>query len=285
MAHSDSKERSPLPPPVQMAGPPPYAAAPTNTNAPSAPSTEWSVRPRNYIQISKTFGALARTRFILDPNLHVPDSLRGETSLSYLLSSCPKPNLELAVAFGEIDADIKVLASTAKCADNRYRYESFACPRQTGLEASTTSGAVTLHINATHFSLRASSFFGRIRIFLPRTYHGPLTITSSLGAPMLSSELRCVCTPISEVGSRRRLFVGDLGVWQQRHEHGDSAQVGSSFGRVWVGYVGEEEEAKRAMRWDALQCAVNLVLGLVVFWIVRWAGKGLLLLLAFIGLL
>ncbi|KAJ7847267.1 hypothetical protein B0H14DRAFT_2583719 [Mycena olivaceomarginata] len=93
----------------------------------------------------------------------------------------------------------------------------------------------------------------------PRICHGPLAITSSLGAPCLSPELKRARTPISDVGCGGRWFAGDLGMWHQRNGHDDKAIVSSSFGRVWVGYLGEEEEAKRALRWDTVQWGVNLV--------------------------
>jgi hypothetical protein len=241
----------------------------------------------------------------VDPNLHVPSSLLTppEWDTSYIslysLRSRPKPNIDLAVTFGGIDAEIKVLpmlGSAEQCANGqctaaaatRLLSSHAPCPRQSGLEASTTSGNVTLHIDAAptaHFSVRASSTFGQICIFLPRTFHGPLTITSSLGAPVLSSELKRVCTPISEVGSGRRWFVGDVGIWHERSEHGDEALLRTSWGRVWVGYAGEEEEAKRALRWGTLQWGVNLVLVLFMALGFHLAVKLLFWVLALVGLL
>jgi len=240
-------------------------------------------------------------RFTLDPNVQVPLSLLSPPEWdpsfisAYSLRSRPKPNIELAVTFGGIAADIKVLPmseSVPPCgrepASVASRFLSMSrsqCPRQSILEVSTTTGNVNLHVNAAHFSLRTSSTVGQICIFLPRTYHGPLTITSSLGAPCLSPELKRVCTPISEVGCGRRWFVGDLGVWHQRNEHGDEAILNSSFGRVWVGYVGEEEEAKQAFRWDMLQWGVNLVLALVMFFGFHLAIRFLFWILALVGMI
>jgi hypothetical protein len=52
---------------------------------------------------------------------------------------------------------------------------------------------------------------------------------------------------------------------------------------VWVGYAGEEEEAKRAFRWDTLQQCVNLVLALAMLFGVHLAVKLLFWILALIG--
>jgi len=79
--------------------------------------------------------------------------------------------------------------------------------------------------------------------------------------------------------------VGDVGVWRERSEHGDEALLGTTFGRVWVGYAGEEEEAKRALRWGTLQWGVNLVLALVMLVGFHLAVKLLFWILALVGLL
>ncbi|KAF7364283.1 hypothetical protein MSAN_01088200 [Mycena sanguinolenta] len=286
MAHSDKNERlpSPLPLPVQMSGLPPYTAAPTTENASSIQSP---IRPQNCIRISRTFGSMNKGYFTVDPNLHVPASLLGDSdwdAFDYRWSWRSKPNLELGVTFGGIQAHIEVLPSTARCPEpSSDETRPKPCPRKTGLEASTTTGNVNLHIDATHFSLRSTSTFGQIRIFLPRTYHGPIVIPSSLGAPLLSPKLKRVCTTISEVGNGRRWFVGDFGEWEQRNQHGDNMHIGTTFGRVWIGYVGEEDEAKRALRWDMLQCVVNLVFWLVVALGVHLAVKVVLWILVFIA--
>ncbi|KAJ7889155.1 hypothetical protein B0H14DRAFT_3855856 [Mycena olivaceomarginata] len=119
----------------------------------------------------------------------------------------------------------------------------------------------------------------------PRICHGPLAITSSLGAPCLSPELKRARTPISNVGCGGRWFAGDLGMWHQRNGHDDKAIVSSSFGRVWVGYLGEEEEAKGALRWDTLQWGVNLVQTLVLFFGYHLAVRFLFWILALGGMI
>jgi hypothetical protein len=74
-------------------------------------------------------------------------------------------------------------------------------------------------------------------------------------------------------------------MWHQRNGHDDKAIVSSSFGRVWVEYLGEEEEAKRALRWDTLQWGVNLVLMLVLFFGYHLAVRFLLWILALGGMI
>jgi len=108
---------------------------------------------------------------------------------------------------------------------------------------------------------------------------------SSLGTPTLSAELKRVCAPISEMGSARRWFVGDLGVWREQAEHGDEAVVGTTFGGVWVGYVGEEEEARRALQWGVMHWIVNIVLAFVLVLLLHWGFKLGWWILALVGLI
>jgi hypothetical protein len=138
-----------------MAGPPPYGAVPSGQTTPSSTPAEWSARPQNHIHISRTFGAVNRRRFVVDPNVHVPASLltpptwdTGHYISVYSLRK-PKPNLDLGVTFGGIDADIKVLPVSGHCAaqpPSRTRLLDEGCPRQSALEASTTTGNVSLYI-------------------------------------------------------------------------------------------------------------------------------------------
>ncbi|KAJ7751495.1 hypothetical protein DFH07DRAFT_774739 [Mycena maculata] len=278
-----------------MSGPPPYVPVPTSPE--HEPLPDWS-RPQNNILISRTFSALTKARFIVDPNLYVPDSLLTPPEWDPyipIFGSKPKPNIQLAVTFGAIDAHIHVLPRNATVTRRHAYHAAFpldrlrgreASPEQSTLEASTTTGDITLHIEvptASPISVRASSTFGHICLYLPHTFHGPLTITSALGTPRLSAALGGVCTPISEVGNAKRWFVGDLGAWNE--EKADQVLAGTTFGKVWIGYEGEEEEAKRALRWGALQWGVNIVVALLVLKILQWVFVFLVWVLALAGII
>ncbi|KAJ7466806.1 hypothetical protein B0H11DRAFT_55097 [Mycena galericulata] len=280
------------PSPIEISRPPPYdpeRALPSED--------EWSARPQNYICISRTFGALTGTRFTIDPNLKVPKSLLTPPEWNTYVSSWekPKPNIDLTVQFGTINTQISVLSLSGdasrcingQCIDKSSSRTSYLytdssntrCPRQTALEVTTTSGNITLRLDAPSTApiyARASSTFGQICVFLPRTFQGPFTITTSLGAPHLSPELMRVCAPLREVGSGKRWFVGDFSAWQARGQHADEAVIGTTWGGVWVGYEGEEKEAKAALRWGALQWGAHITLALLVAILLRLVVKLLL---------
>jgi hypothetical protein len=74
------------------------------------------------------------------------------------------------------------------------------------------------------------------------------------------------------VGSGKRWFVGDLGAWQE-DPHKDKALLGSMFGCVWVGYVGEEAEEKQALRWGMLQWAWAFLWTLILLLVLRVSSE------------
>ncbi|KAJ7303675.1 hypothetical protein DFH08DRAFT_650506, partial [Mycena albidolilacea] len=76
--------------------------------------------------------------------------------------------------------------------------------------------------------------FGHVRVYLPLTTHGPLTLSSSWRAARLSPVLRRVCTPLREEGLKTNWFVGDIGAWSAKSEVGDEVRIGSDFGSIWV---------------------------------------------------
>ncbi|KAJ7683117.1 hypothetical protein B0H17DRAFT_1205351 [Mycena rosella] len=215
-------------------------------------------------------------RVIVDPNVHIPKSLLRKSFISY--SDPPPTNLELRVTFGAIAADVEVRpfapGTVHKVPERSYlSRDSGREPHQVHLNFGTFTGSATLRIHApktAHIYMETSATFGQTRIYLPRTFHGPLTICSWVRAPRLSAELRRACVPVSEDGCTMRWFVGDVGAWSANNEHGDSAKADTAFGNVWVGYVGEEEEGAGALDGTLVHWARNTLGLLLIFCAMYW---------------
>lgn len=81
---------------------------------------------------------------------------------------------------------------------------------------------------------------GSIFLYLPRSLHGPVNITSTV-VPTVSKELSRNFTTISEVGRVRKCFVGDLST---REDDADELTVEAlvDSGRVHLQYVDEPLE-------------------------------------------
>ncbi|KAL7412613.1 hypothetical protein BDY24DRAFT_392091 [Mrakia frigida] len=125
--------------------------------------------------------------------------------------------------------------------------------------SSATLPALSLHLSCTH---------SLVTLLLPRSFHGPLTHSTTHGAIKISTELQKVYTPMSsELG-----FVGHLGGWTGggSGEDGelDEAKCESKHGGVRIGFEGEAEDA-----WgEGLYTKVASDLG-VGGWGIRWGAK------------
>ncbi|KAJ7831908.1 hypothetical protein B0H14DRAFT_2450952 [Mycena olivaceomarginata] len=222
--------------------------------------------PRNNVVISRTWGGLKLNHVIVDPNVQMPKSLLQRSYLTSIYD-LPATNLTLSVTFGTIDADVEVrpfAAGTAHAASPtsyvaRY-YERK--PHQVHLKFGSITGNATFRVYApstVRIFMETSVTFGQTRMYLPRTFHGPLKISSWARAPRLSAELRNACILMTEDGSTMHCFVGNVGAWVANGERGDSAKVTTAFGSVWVGYVGEDEEGARALKGKLAHWGKNLL--------------------------
>ncbi|KAJ7104830.1 hypothetical protein C8R44DRAFT_332425 [Mycena epipterygia] len=284
----DLKKDDSLPKPVQMSNP--------------NDLEDLFVRPLNKFAVSRTFGSLKVTRAVVDPNLHISESLLRKPKYYF---SPPVRNLELSLAFGSIDAAIEVLPfvpNTVHAAPKKRFFDDddkASKPYQISLETSTSIGNITLCVvcrispfrskfGTDLFSLaansqraqpsariyvEASSTFGQTRVYIPRTFRGPLQVRSWARTPRLSPGLQRVASP---VGTLSRWFIGDLSAWNAEGELGDGGQVMSTFGSVWVGYEGEEDDGVRTLGSAWVHWAKNAVpLALLLFfiyWAPWWAG-------------
>ncbi|KAJ7612998.1 hypothetical protein FB45DRAFT_1112656 [Roridomyces roridus] len=253
---------------------------------------DWYSDAQNNILVSRNFRSITKARFTVDPNIRTPVSLLGAVSSwedgsgSRSSSSKPRNAVELFVGWGRVDAVVCVLpvSESALCKAKGYPcfqpaekrgFEMAPCAMLSPVSAGTFIGDVTIKVDTgtvgpqnARLRLKAYTYWGQVAVFLPRSFHGPL-VTSCAGIPRLSSTLAPVCKPIKEVGRKRRWFVGDVDAWYAAQEHADGASVSSVFGTVWIGYEGEEEEAKKALRWSAVQWIVHIVVLVVTLRFMR----------------
>jgi len=270
MTQADLKEASPDSSsiPAQISGPPPYdpVAHGGNDDDDAGMPAVFTARPGNNIIISRACGALRGMRFTVDPNIHLPKSL--------LRPQQPEVNLDLKVDFGGIDAEVDVLPLLAPPPqEDNSSPEDYPRQKKIHLKARTLTGNLTLRVNAppaTPIVLNVGTDFGRVRVYLPRTMHGPLTFSSAVRTPCLSPALRRVCMPLREEGNKTHYFVGDIGAWTAKDEMGDEVTVTSDFGHIWVGYVGEEEEIPHVQPRSRFQLGLRAVGVILLPWTLYW---------------
>ncbi|KAJ7164220.1 hypothetical protein C8R46DRAFT_1220729 [Mycena filopes] len=203
--------------PSQVSVPPPYdTVAPRKASNHEREATwddaTFDTRPGNHLKISRSSGALTGFRFTIDPNIQVPSSLRP----SSLYTSA---NLDLGVKYDCIEADVDVLP---------YLDDGV---KKVHIRATTDTGNITLRVNAapdTPLVITTKSNRGAIRIHIPRTFLGPIALSSPA---RLSAALRRAATPLRQENGTTHWFVGDVAAWSARDELGDtwaSAASGSS---------------------------------------------------------
>ncbi|KAJ7624876.1 hypothetical protein FB45DRAFT_88155 [Roridomyces roridus] len=296
---SNKQDQKPLLPTtveILSSGLRPYAETAEFDTSLATALEDWDTKsPQNDILVSRNFGSL-KTRFTVDPNIHPPNPLLPAVSSwekDEQLSSNGKisdvAGAELYVGWGQIDAEVCVLplSENAVCEQNGYPCRRWAkgadgvswdrpppCPMKSRVSASTFIGDVTAKVDIGKLSpctprliLQAMSSWGQVAVFLPRSFQGSL-VTSCSGTPRFSSTLAPLCTSIKEVGREKHWFVGDVYAWRA---HADDVIVGSVFGTVWVGYEGEEEEAKKALRWGPVQWLVHIIAVALILWFMRIA--------------
>ncbi|KAJ7897923.1 hypothetical protein B0H14DRAFT_3424785 [Mycena olivaceomarginata] len=214
--------------------------------------------PRNNVVISRTWGGLKLNHVIVDPNVQMPKSLLQRSYLTSIYD-LPATNLTLSVTFGTIDADVE---HTQRPPHHTSPVTMSASPTKYNLKFGSITGNVTFRVYApstVRIFMETSVTFGQTRKYLPRTFHGPLKISSWARAPRLSAELRNACILMTEDGSTMHCFVGNVGAWVANGERGDSAKVTTAFGSVRIGYVGEDEEGARALKGKLAHWGKNLL--------------------------
>lgn len=91
---------------------------------------------------------------------------------------------------------------------------------------------------------------GGVSLHLPRSFHGMVTITVTVGDLynhiVLSSELQDHATILTESSATRGYFVGEMGDWSK---DGDKIDITTNSGKVGLQFEGEKPR-RRLMGWQ-----------------------------------
>lgn len=99
------------------------------------------------------------------------------------------------------------------------------------------------------FHLTAISHTGAVYVYIPRSFHGPISVCTSYGFVKFSDEVRKNTTTFAD-GQAKKCFVGDytgyVGEGDGAREEGwDGLHLGSTYGAVMVYYADEWEVKER----------------------------------------
>jgi len=97
---------------------------------------------------------------------------------------------------------------------------------------------------AAPFFLTARSKHGMVRLALPRSFHGLMSLSACHGSITLSDTLTQNATQLSQLGNTRRYFVGDFQALSEDVWEGDQVEIEAPDGWIQVKYADEEAAAK-----------------------------------------
>jgi len=179
------------------------------------------IKPANYISLIRRFSEVNGT-FVLDPTLRLPHSMQPRTN--------NKMHLSISALMGEARAVV-------------YLVNSESLPSgKTRMEVSSRLGSTKLVLHAPErrapIHVSVNTRLGEATLLLPRSFRGPLYLSTTLGEISLSAALRAATVTFGD-----RMFVGQ---WteeevKQKEWPGDEAHVDSALGSVYVGYDDEKK--------------------------------------------
>ncbi|KAF8900321.1 hypothetical protein CPB85DRAFT_1439602 [Mucidula mucida] len=190
--------------------------------------------------------------FTVDPFLHIPAELLPPLNIRKNETEADRKNLRLEVENGGIDVDIHLVGELAA--------QSFPspAPRTTlslglagGSRDSTFPIVARIHtptLTRPPFHLIAKATNGLVSVHLPRSFHGLVVVSVTVGNLnshiSLSTGMLEQMTILNETAQARSYFVGRMGDWSKL---GDKAELIVYGGKVAIQY---DDELVRKRGWS-----------------------------------
>jgi len=204
---------------------PPQAGGSAIPVAPQQPAT-------NFVFVNLDNNKV-RGSYHIDPTLSIPAALL--TPCVAALPADQRKNIHLFSKNGSVDADIMVSAAHGERDAKRQQ--------RAKLVAGSANGSVTLRVrraksnvvlSATPVHISAASRNGSVRISLPESFTGPLTLTAHNGSIRLSPGLTARLSTDSHDQHTKKCFVGDMSLYEGDEWYGDELVVEAHNGSVTV---------------------------------------------------
>jgi len=189
-----------------------------------------SVKPTNFLSLSRGNGSIKGT-YVIDSRIKIPQFLLPPLAADE--TEATRRNVYLHTSNGSIDADFFVVG------DGDYK------PKVNILVKSSNGSIVArLHAPAAPrppICFRGLTSNGTLTIHLPRSFRGPVIVRTRNGSVRFSDALSADLTTFNEVNQTRRCFVGDFSDWTDQPEGwiGDEIEVESSNGSIKMQYDAE----------------------------------------------
>jgi len=208
----------------------------------SSQNPDPNIKPSNFVYLSNTNSKI-QGKWVVDPALAIPRNFlpplsSGETELT-------RKNLSLRATNGLVHADVFVLPTSAEAIAARQLRQRVL------IHASSTNGRIQLNIHdkGTRLPLDifAASSIGRVDLYLPRSFNGPLRIQLGHGRLRYSDAVAPMVTTFSDVQGVRRSYLGPLDTSQMDQNdkcEGDELYAQSSLGNINIYFDDEVDLLK-----------------------------------------
>ncbi|KAG9218086.1 hypothetical protein CCMSSC00406_0010245 [Pleurotus cornucopiae] len=261
MIITDDKLEKAAPLPTSSSGdstnldtPPPYSRdaavpdSPAETNPSDTPDA--LERPCNWMYIERMSGRI-KERYTIDPSLQIPSALLSDAVAN--IEESKRDNLNLNTMNGAVDVTIHIVnPSSALDMKRRVRISL------TSMNGSVAGKIVSARdiwrstltvfllkvpmgdISRPKFIVSASTCNGSIKIYIPRSFRGPISATTTWGSIQFSAQVERNVTMFAD-GSKKKCFVGDFSSFNDaNHEEWDELKLTTMNGSVRIYYADED---------------------------------------------
>ncbi|KAG6379892.1 hypothetical protein JVT61DRAFT_10455 [Boletus reticuloceps] len=216
--HKVQNEQFPDEPPPSYS--PPIASGST---LPSAPT--YKSKPTNFLSLSNSDSSICG-EFVIDPSIRIP------------------PSMLPPLRQDETEDDRKNL--NLRSQNNPESAIGADKPRRTTIALISDHGSIRAQVHtlddAAPFLLTARANHGTIRLAVPRSFHGLLSLSTRHGSISLSDTLVENATQLSQIDNTRRYFIGDFQALGEDAWEGDLVELEATHGSLRVKYIDEVEE-------------------------------------------
>ncbi|KAF9029153.1 hypothetical protein BDZ89DRAFT_734983 [Hymenopellis radicata] len=189
--------------------------------------------------------------FTVDPFLHIPAELLPPLNIRKNETEADRKNLRLEVENGGIDVDIHLVGELAPSFPSPAPRTTLSLGLAGGSRDSTFPIVARIHtptVTRPPFHLTAKATNGLVSVHLPRSFHGLVVVSVTVGNLnshiSLSSGMLEQMTILNETAQTRSYFVGRMGDWSKL---GDKAELIVYGGKVAIQY---DDELVRKRGWS-----------------------------------
>ncbi|KAL4257615.1 hypothetical protein AB1N83_011086 [Pleurotus pulmonarius] len=220
--------------------PPPYSesrdatgSSPTETPQPDHDTSDTLERPCNWMYIERMSGRI-KERYTIDPSLQIPSALLSDAVAN--IEESKRDNLNLNTMNGAVDVTIHIV-NPSTTLDMKRRVKICL----TSMNGSVAGKIVPLgDISRPKFIVSASTCNGSIRIYIPRSFRGPISATTTWGSIQFSAQVERDVTTFAD-GSKKKCFIGDFSNFNDaNHDEWDELKLTTMNGSVRIYYADED---------------------------------------------